>query len=610
MYRKSAITSRNTAFDFNNISLLKEKTASQKSLSGKIETLNELGHHYLFFFRISDSIACFNESIRLATIAEDEIEKAIALRNLSLSYGAIAEIEKTAYNIEQSIHILSSLNESVELLNAQCVQSFVYRLKGEYGSAITLMNEVLHKALHINDSDLLLEVYLELSAVHTSVRKHDLAEEYALRGLAIAEKNGNEFVSGKLFDIIAATATAQGDYTRAIEFYFRAYNFFEKSACYFHLGTVCFSFTRVYHILGDYDGGLEMINRAKIFFDKANAPENVKQGLLLNESILLLSSERLDDAFETINLFSEENQVGEKRWMDIFFSKFLFGYYHVKRKEYEKALSFYNESLQFSEKAGNNGFYSTVLYETGYCYFLIEHYEKAIEYLQKAVDAFKNQENFIELKRAYRILSEVYSKTGNIEEAFLSLKNYYHFSEIINSPENKTEAIKLLHNFLQEEVPAEVEELRKQNRDLLSELHKKNSELQTLALQLAQKSQIANALRDGIKEQSANIIDAKGFVQRNLDLLNDIEDQKDWEHFNRHFTLQYPEFFIKLTKKSNKLSPIEQKICALLKINLSNQEIADVLFLSKRTVDTHRYNIRKKLNLQSHSSIYEFINTI
>ena len=48
-----------------------------------------------------------------------------------------------------------------------------------------------------------------------------------------------------------------------------------------------------------------------------------------------------------------------------------------------------------------------------------------------------------------------------------------------------------------------------------------------------------------------------------------------------------------------KLTPAEMQISTMIKQGLSNKEIAQTLTCSKRTVDSHRENIRKKLNLKN-----------
>ena len=51
------------------------------------------------------------------------------------------------------------------------------------------------------------------------------------------------------------------------------------------------------------------------------------------------------------------------------------------------------------------------------------------------------------------------------------------------------------------------------------------------------------------------------------------------------------------------LTPAELRIVKLISDLKSNQEIADELFISKRTVENHRVNIAKKLRLQSSNAL-------
>lgn len=55
------------------------------------------------------------------------------------------------------------------------------------------------------------------------------------------------------------------------------------------------------------------------------------------------------------------------------------------------------------------------------------------------------------------------------------------------------------------------------------------------------------------------------------------------------------------------LTKREMEIVLLLKNNLTNQQVADQLFLSVYTVDTHRKNIMQKLGLKSPAALMKFI---
>lgn len=58
----------------------------------------------------------------------------------------------------------------------------------------------------------------------------------------------------------------------------------------------------------------------------------------------------------------------------------------------------------------------------------------------------------------------------------------------------------------------------------------------------------------------------------------------------------------------NSLSQREIEIIALLKKGYSSKEIAEPLNISVKTVDVHRYNILKKLNLRNTAAMVDYIN--
>ena len=73
--------------------------------------------------------------------------------------------------------------------------------------------------------------------------------------------------------------------------------------------------------------------------------------------------------------------------------------------------------------------------------------------------------------------------------------------------------------------------------------------------------------------------------------------------FNRknYLLVNYTDLFNPKNHTIKDLTVSEVKILRLIAKNMTSQEIADSLFLSKRTVEKHRSNVVKKLNLNSSS---------
>lgn len=71
----------------------------------------------------------------------------------------------------------------------------------------------------------------------------------------------------------------------------------------------------------------------------------------------------------------------------------------------------------------------------------------------------------------------------------------------------------------------------------------------------------------------------------------------DWHRFDVQFAAAHPEFIRKLMGEHPVLSPSEVRICCLVRMSLTSDDIASLLCLSSRTVENHRYRIRSKIGI-------------
>lgn len=105
---------------------------------------------------------------------------------------------------------------------------------------------------------------------------------------------------------------------------------------------------------------------------------------------------------------------------------------------------------------------------------------------------------------------------------------------------------------------------------------------------------------------------AKGFILKNSGI-QDVEAAiQTVISGNNYFSQEILNRLIKgiggksKTKKSNELSEREEEVLYHICKGLSNQEIANILYLSKRTVDKHRENILSKTNAKNTAGLVMF----
>jgi AraC family chitin signaling transcriptional activator len=80
-----------------------------------------------------------------------------------------------------------------------------------------------------------------------------------------------------------------------------------------------------------------------------------------------------------------------------------------------------------------------------------------------------------------------------------------------------------------------------------------------------------------------------------------------WERADRDSGGMYSFYYTKVAKLYPELSSMEKRIAALIIGINSSREIARKLWITVRTVENHRYNIRCKLGIHSPESLESFL---
>lgn len=145
-----------------------------------------------------------------------------------------------------------------------------------------------------------------------------------------------------------------------------------------------------------------------------------------------------------------------------------------------------------------------------------------------------------------------------------------------------------------------------------SDIDLKNRTLTKNALMLAHADEMFTTLRDGIKKLKT--LNANAACKEVIDGLNvalaTYQGAHNWEEFALYFEEVHPSFFKKLKEVAPGLTLNEQRICALIYLNLNAKQIASLTFRSVRTVETVIHNIRKKLNIPLDEKTQPFLENL
>lgn len=151
------------------------------------------------------------------------------------------------------------------------------------------------------------------------------------------------------------------------------------------------------------------------------------------------------------------------------------------------------------------------------------------------------------------------------------------------------------------------------NEKLQLEIDNKNTELLNFTMHLVQKGELLSNLKTHMSKMTKVLENSSGLdeLKKMIKVINDAEKMdNDWENFVYHFDKAHNSFTMNLKQKYPKLTANELKLCTFLRLNLSTKEIAQLMNISLRGVELSRYRLRKKLELPTETSLFEFFNTI
>lgn len=324
------------------------------------------------------------------------------------------------------------------------------------------------------------------------------------------------------------------------------------------------------------------------------------------------------------------------------YSYLVFGAYYQSIKEYDKAIDYLTKSKKimydFPDELTSLGS------RFAECYLGLNDLNMA-EQVAKQNLQIKNL-NKKEKKYNYKVLENVYKKKKldaeiiKIKDSLILLSSSSFSSALVNKlgkleinlnlaeskrliNENKLKSNRqlfaviimltiLLLGFLTLKANYNLQLEKTQRLELLNqyfknEVEKKNRELTSKVNFISQRNEYLKSLKRKISSNSKSENLTLFNINKQLDLV--LNSENAYSEFDKMFVNVYPEFYIELNKRF-KLSKTDLRLAAYIKMNHSNDEIARISGVSKRTVETQRYRISKKLNLSPEQDLNSFIITL
>lgn len=408
----------------------------------------------------------------------------------------------------------------------------------------------------------------------------------------------------------------------------------------------------VYSAMGRYDKQEEILNK---LYENLDSNPNVDKNH--NSTLLYSMSQILSVKLLKGDLFSAKNKLNEiiefyelKKNDESDLSKSLltrnYGYaysimgaYYQSKKDYEKAIkNLLKASELFQSFPVEVNVTGSRLSE---CYLALGEIDTAKEIALRNL-SFKNISDR-EKRYNYKVLEKIYKKTQNKEELLVikdslikiasGISNFKIFktlndleTQIILSDsaralnESKIRyntylyiliigsvilffslmTIRINYNYQKEKAGR----LELEKEIVLAELDQKQRELVSKANFIIQRNQYLRNLQKKILLTQKEEVVSNKTISNDLNRL--IDSEKSYKEFDKMFVNVYPKFYKKLNQIS-KLSQTDLRLASYIKMNHTNNEIANISGISLRTVESQRYRLTKKLNLDKNQDLNSFL---
>ena len=449
------------------------------------------------------------------------------------------------------------------------------------------------------------------------------------------------------------------EYERARNYYFEAIENFELyeekyfEDKFFGLNTVEGNLAMISYINGDYEKSRQYYKRILSRRQSIDKPSDIIRSYTQFINLYLLQ-DKVDDALRYLelseNIFKTESNkpsFSSDSETQLIFSQAILTY-----AEYLKEKQRFSASLELFLEASR--LVTSFAYEIpglnvsiAECHIGLKNYELAESILENNLkstfkrprDQFVARDNRI---RNFKAMVDTYQNLGKYDKVLAIKDSIIHYSNqsqidpyksldnvenIILLSEKQTEinesklrynrAITLfagaalilillvmilrINNNLQRERSTRLELERNQFEE---ELNVKKRELFSKTNFIIQRNEYLQNFRKSIGDEKDLPVTCVNRMKREISSM--INSESTYNEFDKKFVEVFPDFYKKLNDKYS-LSKVDLRLIAYIKMNKSNNEIAQISGISLRTVQSQRYRLSKKLNLNKKQDLNAYI---
>ncbi|MBS1904691.1 MAG: tetratricopeptide repeat protein [Bacteroidetes bacterium] len=546
---------------------LRRRLSKVKSASKRISALIELGEFHLPLDPVR-ALEYGKSAVQLIQESKDYSFKLSALSIIAKSQYLLSDHEASVATYEIICDTYRTLNDRCGLAVALSEMSQPLKSLGEYRKAIECLEISLANQQEDKPSSHLARTYHYLGSIYQLLADNIRAKDFNITALRLLETLPDKLLEaevysslGWIYSDLQEFHSATEAHTIDLDISTELGNLQRQAAALGNLG-------QLYGRQNELDTSLEYFERS-LNIQIQMGHSNYQALTHANIANIFAMQGKTDEALSQIEISVELATTSNDYYTKgmVLFAK---GSHLVNVKRYEEGVDCLLQVQQMLENGMQNKERCTLLYALSVGYEGIGDIPEALKYF-KLLDAAKESLFAEKLKHERQI-----ADTKMALQMASTDKQYYQRKSESLEAKNSIQAHKLLV------FDDQLAEMNRYLQEIIPHIEALTHSSDTVDLQKSVQA-IVRKIKKNLSNHHARYRDKKS-----LEMLDTTFQQK----LRRAYPL---------------LSDTEEKICGLVRLNLGSEQIADLLFCSKRTVDWHRSNIRKKMRIPNDTELHAYL---
>ncbi|WP_106793940.1 tetratricopeptide repeat protein [Aquimarina sp. Aq78] len=332
-------------------------------------------------------------------------------------------VDKINLHYDKALEIAESINNLRAISGINIQKAVFLSQKEKYKEAKKYYLEALKICEEQGYHYRIILIYSNFGITSLMRGNYKLALNYFNKALKVANRTNNKEREARINEYLGIVYIEQGDYQKSIEFLYKSLNFYEGIKDKSSLSGIYNNMGEAFYLLNDLKKSEESYKKALKIFKDLKLQKGIAVSYL-NLGRILIKEKKYHQAVSYLNQAHDGfDKLGLSREM--------IQYYNAmaecmqSQEKFEEAVDWMNKVMKKENELEK---FQKIAIESytrlGTIYFKLEEYEKAVIFFQKSLEPSIKMQSRMEIKNNYFWLSKCYEELNEYNKGLVYYKKY------------------------------------------------------------------------------------------------------------------------------------------------------------------------------------------